>query len=335
MSIQASEIKFYKSATVNDTDDNGGVMSDNEITDNVKNNLWPDVPQGERVAGSTKYRKIFIKIANDADLALVDPRIFVETHTPGDDRVLIFPGTQSDTQADIVTPRLYGCGPLDADVSIGATSLAVNTEAAADAIFLSGDLIRVSDKTSVDDANGNEEFIRLAATNAVAWNGNKATLTFDAGQSLANAYTATATRVASVIEHADIQASVDNWVESSAAGTYDETTYPVLPDHIGSVEESWLLTFSSATNFSCVGDRLGSMGSGTIGSSFAPNNAAFSKPYFTLSSSGWGGTWANGDTLAFQTHPATAPVWEKRIVPAGANSLTGNKVVVAISGESA
>ena len=338
MPIQSSELLFYKSDVVSDATSNGGRMSATAIPDGVKNNVWPDVPQGERTAGSTKYRKVFIKVANDADITLVDPRVFIETPTPGDDRVLIFPGTQTDTQGDLTgSERLYGAGGLDANVSAGATTLAVNCEAAADAIFQNGDLIRISDKDGVGDANGNVDFIRLAATNAVSWNGGKATLTFAAGQSLLTGYTAASTRVASVIEAADVAASVDGWTETSTSGTYDETTHPVVTDSIGTIEQTWTITFSNATTFTCVGNTLGSVGGGTIGGGdFAPNNADFSKPYFTLTDSGgWGGTWASGDTLDFTTHPAAIPVWEKRIVPAGANSLSANKVVLAITGESA
>ncbi len=341
MAIQASEIKLYKPATINDTTANGGRLSTVEIADGVKNNIWPDVPQAERTAGSTKYRKIFIKVANDDDITLVDPRVFIETHTPGDDTVVLMTGTQTDTQNEAVGyTRFFGAGDLDADVIAGAGTVDVNVESGngsgGDNIFQDGDLIRISDKTSVDAAPGNVEFLRLANPGGVSWNGDKATLTFDTGVTLANGYTAAATRVASCIEPPDIAASHDTWSESSVSGSYDETTYPPTSDHIGGIEQTWTLTFSDATNFSCVGDIVGNIGSGSIGGGdFSPNNADFSKPYFVLADSGWGGTWANGDTVSFKTHPAATAIWQKRTVPAGANSLSGDKVIVAVSGESA
>ena len=341
MPIDSTEIKLYKSATVNDTAGNGGVMSTDEVADSVKNNVWPDVPQAERTAGSVKFRKVFIKVANDDDLTLVDPRVFVETHTPGDDTIVLMTGTQSDTQADADDyTRFYGAGDLDTDVSAAASTIDVNVEdgnaSGGDAIFQNGDLIRISDKTSVDAGSGNVEFLRLDASSGVSWNGNKATLTFDTGVTLANAYLAADTRVASVIESSDIQGSSDGWGESSASGTYDETTYPPVLDSIGSIEQSWTITFTDASNFTCVGNTVGSVGGGSIGGGdFAPNNSDFSKPYFTLSDTGWGGTWANGDTVSFTTHPAATAIWQKRTVPAGASSLSGDKVIIAVSGESA
>ena len=342
MAIQASEIKWYKADVVNDTSGNGGTMSADEIADAVKNNVWPDVPQAERVSGSVKYRKTFIKVANDDDLTLIEPRVFVETRTPGDDSVVVMLGTQSDTQLQASSySRFYGAADLDVDVNVNDTSLVVNVENGngfgEHEIFQDGDLLRISDKSNVDAVDGNIEFVRLASSSAVAWNGNQATLTLEPGASLDASYLATNTKVASVVEASDITASLSGWSESSVSGTYDEVASPVVLDHIGSVEQNWVITFTSATTFSCSGDTLGNVGSGSIGGGdFAPNNSDFSKPYFTLvdGSPPWGGIWASADTLTFSTHPAAVAIWEKRTVPAGSDSFSGNKVVVAITGES-
>ncbi|MBF0614223.1 MAG: hypothetical protein G8237_04935 [Magnetococcales bacterium] len=342
MAIQSSEIKWYKPLNVSDTNSNGGPMSHIEIPDNVKNNVWPDVPQAERTTGSTKYRKTFIKIANDDDLPLIAPRIFIETPTPGDDLVVLMEGTQTDTQTQAITyARCYGCGQLESDALSGDTTIPVMVEngnnLAGNGIFQTNDLIRISDKEHVNAVTGNTQFLRLAASNAVSWNGNLATLTLASSNTLEFNFSATNTRVASVIETDDITTSITGWQESTTAGTYNETTHPVTCDHIGTIEENWTLTFSNATQFTCAGARVGTVGSGSISSSFAPNNPNFNKPYFTLSGGTppWGGTWASGDTLSWTTHPAAVAIWEKRQVPAGTNSHAGNKVVVAISGESA
>lgn len=342
MAIQASEIKWYKSTLINDTSGNGGTMSADEIVDGVKNNVWPDVPQAERISGSVKYRKTFIKVANDDDLTLIMPRIFIETRTPGDDSVVLMAGTQTDTQLQASAySRFYGAADLDVDANANDTTLIVNVEngngQGEHEIFQDGDLLRISDKTSVDAVNGSIEFLRLASSNAVAWNGNQATLTLEAGAALANAYLLTNTKVASVIEASDIEASFTAWSESSVAGTYDEVTAPLEADHIGTIEQNWTITFNSASQYSCSGDTMGVVGSGSIGGgSFSPNNPDFNKPYFTLldGSPPWGGTWAVADTIVFSSHPAASAIWEKRIVPAGADSFSGNKVVVAITGES-
>ncbi|MEO5355223.1 MAG: hypothetical protein H7835_18710 [Magnetococcus sp. XQGC-1] len=216
MSIVASELKLYAAAVANDTTANGGAISGTEIIGGVKNNIWPDVSQAERTSGSVKYRKVFIKVVNAQSLALTNARIFIETPTPGDDSVVLMAGTPTDTQAEADDyTRFYGAGILDANISAGASTLAVNVEtgnAATGAnIFRDGDLIRVSDKATVDAAPGNTEFVRLASSGGVSWSGNKATLTLDSGVTLANAYTASNTRVASVLEVASIADSQAVW----------------------------------------------------------------------------------------------------------------------------
>ena len=298
-------------------------------------------PKAERTAGSVKYRKVFCKVANAANLALTTARIFVETPTPGDDTVVLISGTHTDTQAEADDyTRFYGAGTLDANVSAGAGTFAVNVESgnayAGANLFQNGDLVRISDKTSVDASGGTVEFVRLASSNAVSWNGNKATLTLASGVTLANAYVAaTPTRIASVIEVASVVGTLASWAETSSAGTYNEATYPVTLDSIGGIEQTWTVTFSSGTAFGCSGNTVGSVGTGTKGTTFAPNNATFSTPYFTLLGAGWGGTWANGESLTFITHPAAHAVWQRRTVPAGASALSGDSVIVAISGETA
>jgi hypothetical protein len=149
MAIQASELKFYKPAVITDGDTNGGRMSANAATTGVKNNIFPDVSQAERTAGLTRYRKVFFKVESAEDLALLNARIFIEKHTPGEDRVNLVIGTQSDTQLDLTgTERVYGAGQLKTDITAGAGSCVVISEST-DVTFVDGDLIRISDMDAV------------------------------------------------------------------------------------------------------------------------------------------------------------------------------------------
>lgn len=331
-SIIASEIVWRKPTVISDASSNGGRMAFTAIANAVKNNIWPDVPQSERTAGSLKYRKVYIHIANDSDLALISPKVFVETQTPGDDRITFFPGTQTDTQANITgIERQYGAGKLNANISANATTITVLTELAADNIFRDGDLIRISDKSSVDDVSNNEEFLTITGTPTYA--GDVCTIHTTTGT--VYPYLAANTKVASVYQPGDISANIASFTKNSVGGTYNTTDYPVLPDAIASIRQSITLTFSNATTFSCVGDTLGSMGTGNVNSDFSPSNPNYTKPYFTLRSLGFGGVWQNGDTITFIVNPAAVPIWYKRTVPAGASSLSGDKFIIGITGESA
>ena len=337
MTIIDSELKLYKSSVITDDGTNGGLMSSDECVSAVSNNVFPNVFTADRVAGLTTHRKTFCKVGNDADESLYYPQIWMDIVTAGDDWCIFFVGTQTDVQAGIVgTEHKYGCAPLNANVAAGVSTLDVDVEDSTlatgnDVIYTVGDVIRITDKATIGGA-GNEETHTLTGVSNV---GTVVTLTF-AATTLANPYTtANDTRVMTVYEPSTVTCSVDNWAETCAGdGTYDETTYPVVTDNIGTIDQTWTLTFTSATDFGVVGNTLGSVGTGTTAGDFAPSNAAFSKPYFTLDKDGWALTWASADTVVFQTHPAAVPIWQRRTVPAGCTSLSGNKVTLVFGGES-
>jgi hypothetical protein len=336
MSIVASEIVWRTSVEMSDAGTNGGKMTATAIANAVKNNLWPDVPQSERTAGSLKYRKAHIHIANDADLTLVQARVFVETATPGDDSVVIFAGTHTNTQSSITgSERKYGGGQLNTNATASDTSIEVAVDTASDesaaslALFQNGDLIRISDKTSVDDVGGAEEYATISGV--PSYGGNVVTIPLASG--IQNSYSSANTRVSSVYEVGDVAASYVSFAVTSAGGTYDDTTYPMAVDHIGGVEANWSLTFTNATTFNIFKDAV-NIGSGNVSADVQPTNTDFSKPYFVLDSAGFGGTFQAGDTITFTTHPASIPLWYRRKVPAGASSLSGNKVIIGVDGQS-
>lgn len=334
MTILATELKAFYPATISDASANGGRVSFSPITSAALQNVFPHVFRAERLAGSTKHRKIFFRVNNDADETLYAPSIRLHAPTVGGDRVYFRVGTQRNTQGDLTgSERKFGVGTLKTTVTAGGSTLVVTVEdASLTGIFQNGDKIRVTDKASPSSTSGNEEELTISGAPTVS--GVDVTITTTTP--LANGYTAGLTYVSSVYyPSADLACTVDNWTETSAAGIYNETTYPVLGDNIGTAEQTWTLTFTDATNYTVVGDTLGSVGSGTIGTDFAPSNPAVSKPYFTLRSAGWAGTWAAGNTIVFQTHPPAIPIWETRVVPAGAASMAGNGITAVLEGETA
>jgi hypothetical protein len=332
MTILSSELKAYYPATISDAAGNGGRISFNPITSGALQNVFPHVFRAERVAGSTKRRKLFFRVANDADETLYAPSIRLHAPTVGQDRVYFHIGTQRDTQADITgSERKYGAATLKTTVTAGGSTLVVTVEdASLTGLFASGDKIRITDKATPTSSTGNEE--ELIINGAPSVSGTDVTITTTTA--LANGYAAGAHVSSLYYPPADLACSVSNWAESGA-GTYNETLYPVVPDNIGTAEQTWTLTFTDATHFTVVGDLIGSVGSGTVGADFAPVNSAVAKPFFTLAAAGWGGTWAAGNTIVFQTHPPAIAIWETRVVPAGAASMAGNGCTSVFEGETA
>lgn len=344
MTIISSELLMYKSAVVSDVSANGGIL-DNlaQVTSGVVNNVWPSVFKAERLAGSEKFRKTFFKVANDDDDTLFNPQVWLDIITQGEDWQTFFAGTQTDIQSDIVVSAdKYGCGALQANVSAGAGSIIVTVEDVSlttgnDVIFRNGGVIRITNKDTPDSGTGTEEEHVINGVPSVS--GNDITITLTG--TLANAYNtgdnSYGTRVMSVYTPVDVVASFDSLVDTTAGdGAYDDSTYPPLLDNIGTINQEITITFTGATTFTAVSNVAGvSLSGGAIGGDWTPDNPDVSKPYVTLETTGFSGTWASGDTIVFNTVPATVPIWQKRVVPAGSGSLTGNRNIPVFTGEAA
>jgi hypothetical protein len=326
MSISASEIKLYKSAVVNNTVTNGGRMSTVEVVTNVLNNLFPNVTQAERTAGITRYRKAFCKLHDSGDEVLYNHRTWVKVQTPADDYIQIKAGTNTDTQAeaDDYTDWL-GCGRLNTAESADSTSI--------DVLFETNSGVGTPDATNTQlcwiSDNTNEEFITVTG---VTWNSNVATLTLESGlQYSYDTYGNTGTVVAALVDFGDTTSSIDNIVVTSASGTVD-VAY-CHSENLGTVEDSWTITFTNSTDFTCSGATTGSVGSGSVSAEFSPNGPLGN--YFVIDAAAWGGSFTASDTVTFDTHHAAHAVWVKEVVPASTASYSNNNPTLRQSGESA
>lgn len=336
MPILDNEIVWRAAALQSDATpaQNGGRMASALLVSGVKNNLFPDVSQSERLAGSTKWRKAFIHIASSQDSALLNVRLFIDALTPAGDFVLFQPGTQTDTE-DQIAGRPYGVGTLFNPTAAGATQLQLvcehNAQYAALQPFRMGDLLRVSDRSSTGGP-GNEEWVQLSA---IAYGSDFATV--DLATPLANACGTASTVVSSVLEQAVVAGSVSAPVLSSAGGSLDAATVGNLVAHNkGAVQENWTLSFTSASGFTVSGNGVGALAStGSISADYAPLNPATGSPYFTIKAIAWGGVFQANDTVSFTTQPAAIPVWYRRQVPAGTFSLANDYASLALHGESA
>ncbi len=338
MTILAAELQMKKSKVVSDVAANGGLMDNaSNVVSGVSNNVWPSVFKAERLAGSTKYRKTFLKVANDNDETLYSAQVWLDIVTPGNDWVTFFEGTQTDIQDDITgEEEQYGCAILKTAPGAGDGSIVVTVEDSSlasgdDAIFRSGGTIRITSKSS-PSGSGVEELHTINGAPSVS--GNDVTLTLTG--TLANPYPLIGTRVMSVYQPGDIEVNYDNLVVITAGdGTYDDTTYPLIMDAIGTINQEITITFTGASSFTVTSNVSGvTLPGGSISADYAPSNPDVSKPYFTIDKDGWTGTWANGDTLIFETMPAAIAIWQKRVIPSACESLVGNRTTVVFSGES-
>lgn len=160
----------------------------------------------------------------------------------------------------------------------------------------------------------NEDILITYHERAHSWSGTIATVNLK--DTLAQSYQSAETYVGLVLAVGDVKPLSLDWVETSGGGTYDETSYPLELNNLGTVTDDFTITFTSATAFGCSGTKEGSIGNGTISADFSPTNPNTGQPYFTLRSAGFGGSWQSGDTITFKTVAAGAAIWCKEIVPA-------------------
>lgn len=338
MPLTQGDIAYFASVLNSDTvpAQNGGRKSNNQVVSGVKNNLFLDATAAQRLSGITQRRKAFIHIISDTTTALNNVRVFLDRLTNHDDYLLIQTATATGTEAtDADDTALYGVGMLTGNVSAGVEAIAVTCEHADYAALLPyrvGMLVRISDIAPGTDV-GKTEFVRLTAVSII---GAAATLTFT-GSPLANAFLAANTIVSGVIEQSAVAGAFNTPVVTSAAGTLAHATAGNLTvPGKGSIDDSWTLTFSSATAFSVSGTVTGALsGTGTIGADFSAINPSTSTALFKILSTAWGGTFVAGDTVTFNTTPASLPLFLRRRIPANSGTLANDVGAFAYTGESA
>jgi len=323
MSISANDIKFYKSANNNDTDGNGGAISSTLVVSSTLNNLFPNVTSAERVAGKTRYRKEFMRNESVDDFTLELTELWIGSRSTGGDHFQIKGGSDVDVQsaADDYT-NWYGAGVLSTTVGSGESSLEVTFDTTS-GVF-SGESLFLHVDDGINEA-------RVQVVGTPSWIGNTATINIS-GELNYN-FALTDTIVSTILDIGNIETSSNTWTENTVSGSYDEATYPVALYNVGTIKESWTLTFDDGVSFEVTGAVTGSVGSGSVSSNFVPAND--SSYYFAINKDGWGGTWASGETITFNTVHAGQGVWVKEIVPAGISSQSNNTVRLDWAGESA
>lgn len=334
MSITKAQLVIRKAVVEADGASGGGRMSSTAITSGTKNNILPNVSLAERSAGITRYRKRFLHVTNTEELTLIDPKIFLDQQTTGDDAVLIFAGTQTDTVADLAgSERLYGTGKLDTSLTIGGQVVKVLTEGAAFNYFRNGDKIRISNMANVEATVGNDQYVTISSVPTYA--GSVAT--FNILETIQYNFDAASTRVASLLPTSDMKASVTSLaVATVGSGDFDGVLHPIQTFNLSTIQQNWVLTVKGGgTQVNVVGDTVGDQGDFSLSTDISPANPVLLSAYFTLPVAGLSGTFANGDTISFTTIPNSFGIWFKQVVPPATNNLAGNSFRLGIVGESA
>lgn len=124
--------------------------------------------------------------------------------------------------------------------------------------------------------------------------------------------------------------------EATGAGisaNYNDALYPITVTNKGAIQERWALIFTDNTNFRCVGEYSGQIGTGSVNVDFAPINPVTGLPYFTVKKEGWGAGWANSNVLRFNTVAANFPVWVIRTVKQSEPTVMSDQFQIMLRGD--
>lgn len=115
---------------------------------------------------------------------------------------------------------------------------------------------------------------------------------------------------------------------------YNQTANPFVVTNAGAIKERWALIFTSNTDFRVVGESIGQILTGSINAVLEPVNPATGVPYFVIQPAGWGGGWAAGNVLRFNTVGANIPFWAVRTVLQSPAAAPGSdRVSLYINGD--
>ena len=158
------------------------------------------------------------------------------------------------------------------------------------------------------------------------------------------------TTISSAVVYGDLQARVKNFYTQKVWDTgapnwsdlplgdqttaqYNRINYPLICHNKGAIYGRWALIFTSATTFNIVEEKLGIIGESTTTVDTVPVNPENGSPYFVIKADGWGGGWAVGNAVRFNTDGCLAPVWMCRTVLSGQGTVAEDAFSLQIRGD--
>ena len=139
------------------------------------------------------------------------------------------------------------------------------------------------------------------------------------------------TVIAAGVSLGTIAPSVTTPVVSSAAGTFDNSTYPIAANEAGGVDDDFVLTFLDATHYSIAGTKSGAIVTNhLISDDCAPTH--WSGAYFTIDKDAFGGTFGVGETITWSTVSSSKGFWVKATGAAGCPRFDPNRSGLKIIG---
>ena len=162
------------------------------------------------------------------------------------------------------------------------------------------------------------------------------THTYPAGEAFVSSKLRLGDRFARVFGYADRNTWEGSWsatlAGSDTVATFNATDFPITTTNRGAITERWAFIFSTGTTAGrLVGEGVGQVLTHvSITADIEPLNPQTGVPYFSIPAEGWGGGWAVGNVLLFETVAAGGPAWLARTVLPGASAVLDDRAVIAL-----
>ncbi|WP_420229032.1 hypothetical protein ACOBWA_08400 [Psychrobacter sp. ER1] len=101
----------------------------------------------------------------------------------------------------------------------------------------------------------------------------------------------------------------DVLIGDKATSQLQVTNNPIVVTNRDSIEERWVLVFTSNTDFRIIGETVGEIGVGETSVVTAPINPMTGYPYFTILQAAWGTGWSANNVVRFNMAAAKYPIW--------------------------
>lgn len=122
----------------------------------------------------------------------------------------------------------------------------------------------------------------------------------------------------------------DDLIGSAPTASYNSIDFPIEVTNRGAITERWAVIFTGATQVRVVGETVGQVLTNvSITALIDAINPQTGAPYFEIDPLGWGGGWAVGNVLRFNTAAAGAPAWAALTVLQGPPSVQSDAAKIA------
>lgn len=161
---------------------------------------------------------------------------------------------------------------------------------------------------------------------------------------LTHAYPAETSYVSSKLRKGDLFARVFGYIEqatwtgawsddligSAPTAGFNDIDFPIEVTNRGAITERWAVIFTGATTVRVVGENVGQVLTNvSITALIEAINPQTSAPYFRIPDLGWGGGWAVGNVLRFNTVACGAPAWAALTVLQGPPTMQSDAATIA------